>query len=82
MSMDARDLLREALRLPVGARAALAAELIESLDDGEPDEEVEAAWAQEIKRRLAEIETGTAKLVPWEEAERQIMATIARAKGG
>lgn len=82
MTMDAKDLLKEAMRLPVGARAALAAELIQSLEGGEHDEEVEAAWAVEIKRRVAEIESGTATLVPWEDAERQILATIARAKSG
>ncbi len=82
MTMDSETLIKEVLRLPAGARAALAAELIASLDDGEPAEEVETAWAQEIKRRLAEIESGTVKLIPWEEAERQIMATIARVNGG
>jgi len=67
------DLLREALRLPPEARAALAAELIESLDGGETDDEVEAAWAKEIHRRLAEIDAGAVTTIPWAEARRRIM---------
>jgi putative addiction module component (TIGR02574 family) len=33
----------------------------------EPDDEVEAAWDQEIRRRIADIDAGTAKLIPSEE---------------
>ena len=71
--MTSSDLFREALRLPPEARAALAAELIESLDGGETDDEVEAAWAREIRRRLAEIDAGRSNATPWEEARRRIM---------
>jgi hypothetical protein len=39
-------LIDEALRLPEEDRADLAAKLIESLD-GDPDNNVDAAWAQE-----------------------------------
>lgn len=31
------------------------------------DEEVDAAWDAEIRRRIAEIENGTAELIPAEE---------------
>jgi len=80
MAMDAKDLLQEAMHLPPEARAALAAELIGSLDPVEPDEDVEAAWAAEIRRRLDEVDAGTAKLVPADEAIAKIRSTIARAK--
>ncbi len=33
----------------------------------ELDQEVEAAWDDEIRHRIAEIDSGTAKLVPAEE---------------
>lgn len=82
MGMHAKDLLEQAMSLPVRARATLAAELIHSLEEDEPDEDVEAAWAAEIKRRVAEVEAGTAKLVPADEALRDIRAAIARAKDG
>jgi putative addiction module component (TIGR02574 family) len=43
----------------------LAGLLIETLDPVfEPD--VEAAWSEEIERRLAEIDAGTVELIPWE----------------
>jgi putative addiction module component (TIGR02574 family) len=40
-----------------------------SLETLEPvsDPDVEAAWSEEIKRRVAEIEAETVELVPWEE---------------
>jgi len=44
-----------ALALPVAERARLAERLLVSLD-GEP--EVEAAWVEEVRQRLAEYRTG------------------------
>jgi putative addiction module component (TIGR02574 family) len=72
------DFLAEALRLPAAARAALAAELIRSLDDDEPAPEVEAAWGDEIRRRLAEIDAGRADTVPWAEVERDMLEVARR----
>ena len=48
------------LALPLDERAELAAELLASLD-GEPDEDVDAAWAAEIERRIRKVRAdGTA----------------------
>ena len=52
MSMDAKELLAEALRLPPKARAALASQILESLDEDDADPDVRAAWAEEIDRRV------------------------------
>ena len=52
---QAQAVLATALRLTVKERAELAAELLASLD-GEPDEDVEAAWAAEIERRVRRLE--------------------------
>ncbi len=71
MTKAAQNLLEEALKLDVSERADLAAELLASLD-GEPDDQVEAAWAAEIQRRIDRIEAGTEKLLPWEDVERRI----------
>lgn len=71
MTKAAQDLLAEALRLDVSERARIAAQLLESLD-GEPEEGVEEAWAEEVERRMALIEAGTAKLEPWEDVKRRI----------
>jgi len=38
--------------------------LIESLDEGEPDLDVEEAWQHEVARRMEEIQSGKAESVP------------------
>lgn len=50
----------------------LEATLIESLDEGEPDPDVEAAWAVEIQRRLAQLDAGTVEGIPWEQVRQQV----------
>jgi putative addiction module component (TIGR02574 family) len=67
-----KKIVEEALRLPAAARAALAGHLIESLD-GSVDEDAEAAWRKEIARRLADLDKGNVKSVPWSVARRQIL---------
>ena len=75
MNADPHELLTQALRLPVTARAALAASLIESLETEPPDEGVEAAWQAEVERRSVEIDRGGAKTIPWSEVQRLMMGT-------
>jgi putative addiction module component (TIGR02574 family) len=76
--MDSKQLLVEALRLSDEKRAALAGEILDSLD-AEVDPDAEAAWAAEIRSRLAEIESGQARTVSWAEARRRIHAAAGRA---
>jgi putative addiction module component (TIGR02574 family) len=57
VTKGARQLLEDALKLGTQERAALAAELIESLDP-ETDEDAEAAWAEEISQRAARARSG------------------------
>ena len=71
MTRAAQAVLAEALKLEVDARAELAAELLASLD-GPDDPGAEAAWAQEIERRVAAIEQGSARLEPWDDVKRRI----------
>ena len=75
--MDAKQLLAEALRLSDEERAALAGELIQSLDR-EVDADAEAAWSEEIRVRLDRLDAGTAKTIPWSEARRRIHAAAGR----
>jgi putative addiction module component (TIGR02574 family) len=72
MSMDATELLNKALGLPVEARAELAARLIESLDET-VDPDAEKLWAEEITRRLKELDEGGAQTIPWSEARASIL---------
>lgn len=57
MTEQAQAVLASALRLSIEERAELAAELLASLD-GEPDADVEAAWAAEIDRRVRRLDQG------------------------
>ena len=75
--MDSRRLLDEALRLSDEERAALAGELIQSLEH-EVDPDAEAAWSAEIRARLDRVDAGTATTVSWSEARRRIHAAASR----
>jgi putative addiction module component (TIGR02574 family) len=77
MSTNADTILGTALTLPPDERAWLAEELIASLDQFR-DPEIEAAWATEIERRIAEVESGEAETVSWEEARARIRAKLAK----
>ena len=54
MTREASRLLEQALQLRAEDRAKMATQLLASLD--EQQEDVRAAWAGEIKRRLAEAD--------------------------
>ena len=73
MKRDAAEILKDALALPTEARAALAGSLLESLDT-EVDEGAEAAPATEISRRVAELERGAMRTIPWTEVRRRLAA--------
>ena len=73
MSTHVSELFAQASELSEKERATLAGLLIESLES-EIDPDVEEAWRVEIERRVAELDSGTAKTVPWE----TIRATLLR----
>ena len=51
----------QALKLPPEERAQLADRLVASLFK---DQNIEDAWSAEVERRIEEIESGRAKLIP------------------
>ena len=65
-------LLHDALMLSAEDRADLATALLASLDSP-ADPDVDAAWAAEIERRIAEIDSGAVKTIPWPEARAAIL---------
>ena len=71
MTRDVTELFREASELPEADRAELAGRLLETLH-GEPDAEVEAAWAEEIERRVRPLDSGEVKTIPWEEVRARL----------
>jgi len=64
MMQEAQELLKKALALPDKERADLAGSLIDSLDDT-VDENAEAAWQEEIVRRLEDVRSGKVKTISW-----------------
>jgi putative addiction module component (TIGR02574 family) len=72
MKQTIADILKEALKLPPEARAALAGTLLDSLDDI-VDQDAETAWEAEIVMRLKEIDEGKVIMVPWAEARARIV---------
>lgn len=73
--MSADKLRQEALALPLDERAALAKDLLLSLDEPS-DVGAEQAWADELGRRAQAIADGTATLVDWADAEKRIAARL------
>jgi putative addiction module component, TIGR02574 family len=66
MSRNSKDLTAEALELPLAARAALASELLDSLDDLS-EEESDQLSAEEAERRYADYKAGNIEAVPADE---------------
>jgi putative addiction module component (TIGR02574 family) len=75
MGRDPAEILKEALALPLEARAVLVDSLLESLDQ-QLDEDAEASWQREIQRRRAEIDSGSTSVVPWSEVRARLMAML------
>jgi putative addiction module component (TIGR02574 family) len=77
MSPDTKRLLDEAMRLPPAERAEFIARLIESLG-GPGDPDADAAWAEEIERRCAAIDSRDAVTSDWESVRARIEREILR----
>jgi len=71
MESPAEHLLQSALSLPPSDRADIAASLIQSLDET-VDADADAAWAEEIKRRIEAIDNGQVTLIPWDQVIREM----------
>lgn len=66
MTEQTRILLEQARRLPPAERARLVDELLSSLD--EPDEAIQAQWAEEAERRLAAFDQGEMRAIEADQA--------------
>lgn len=78
MTSRASQLLHDVLELPADERAAVATELLASLDSTEPTDvrDIEAAWAEEIERRAQRVLSGGTTGKPWDEVRRDIEASL------
>lgn len=70
MSTELEKLREDLLALPEASRACLAHALIASLDD-HVEENVEAVWAEEIRKRDSDLSAGRAKSKSIEEVMRE-----------
>jgi putative addiction module component (TIGR02574 family) len=73
MSRDPKAIAAEALELPPAARAELASQLLESLDDLS-DEESDTLRAREGERRYAEYKAGNIEAVAADEVFSRLQA--------
>lgn len=71
MNQNSQELLAQALDLSPSERGRLAAMLIDSLET-EVDEDADATWAEEIQRRVEDIDQGRVQLIPWSEVRRRM----------
>jgi putative addiction module component (TIGR02574 family) len=75
-----RSLLAEALGLGEADRAEIAGALLRSLEPPE-NSGVEAAWRQEVQRRVAQLDRGQAETVAWDEVRDELMAKLSSRLG-
>jgi putative addiction module component (TIGR02574 family) len=79
MARSFEEVRQLALELPYEDRAKLSQLVWESLHPpGEdlPQQEIDAAWEVEIERRVAEIHSGKAVMIPWEQVESELRAKL------
>jgi putative addiction module component (TIGR02574 family) len=70
MTSEVSKLLEQALSLSVEEQEALADSLISNLG-GKVDERVQAAWDAEIEKRIAELDSGRTRTIPWAQVRRR-----------
>jgi putative addiction module component (TIGR02574 family) len=79
MTQALAKILEEAEQLSTAERAELADRIVESLaHDISPD--IEEAQIREVRRRIAEVESGNVTLIPGEEALSRIRRLVATAR--
>jgi putative addiction module component (TIGR02574 family) len=72
MTPQLSDLLQKALTLSTQDRGLLINLLIESLDEGPPEDGVDEAWDDEIKRRIDDIRSGKVKMLDGEQVLQEL----------
>jgi putative addiction module component (TIGR02574 family) len=72
MTPQVSELLEKALALSEQDRGLLIDRLIQSLDDEPAEEGVEAAWDEEIAKRVEDVRCGRVKLIPGEQVLRRL----------
>jgi putative addiction module component (TIGR02574 family) len=79
MTPEVSKLLEKALSLSIEEQEALADSLISNLG-GKVDEGVQAAWEVEIRKRVAELDSGKAQTTSWAEVRRRNLTKLPHAQ--
>ena len=79
MTQAVAHILAEIERLSPPDRADLADCIVETLIDGTPPE-VERVQIDEVRRRIAQVESGAVRLIPGEQALDQVRRLVASAR--
>jgi putative addiction module component (TIGR02574 family) len=82
MQRSYEEARRIALGLLYHGREKLSQELWESLHppaDDLPQEEIDAAWDEEIRRRLNEIDSGAVQMIPADHVRSEMIESLSRA---
>jgi putative addiction module component (TIGR02574 family) len=72
---NTETLLAEVLDLPEQERAEVAARILESLEESQGDD-VDEAWARELERRAAAVDSGQVVTSDWNVLRRRIEREI------
>ena len=70
-----REILEAALKLDPTERAAIASEILDSLESSAYGQ-LSPAWEEEIQRRVRDVETGRAELIPAERVFAEVEAEL------
>jgi putative addiction module component (TIGR02574 family) len=79
MATSLKDLREQLMGLPPHQRVELAYELFESVDQDDLEDDpaaIEAAWADEIKRRVDEYDAGAVASIPGAEVFAKARALV------
>ena len=80
MTQAVAQLLEDAKRLSAAERAELTDQLIEGLGRSIP-KEIEESQMTEVRRRIAQVESGEAKMIPGDEALARVRRMLSEAGG-
>jgi putative addiction module component (TIGR02574 family) len=81
MTPQVSELLEKALTLSTQERGLLIDRLVETLDNEPAEEGVEAAWEEEIKRRVDDIRSGRVQTIPGEQVLGRLKARLRNGRG-
>ena len=74
--MKPKELIAEAISLPVEERAIVVDSILRSLNS--PEDDIDRQWIAEAERRLEEVRIGRVKAIPGDQVFAQIRKRFAR----